>query len=215
MRAPAGGPTIYLVVGVNGTGKTTSIGKLALEFARQGKTVMLIAADTFRAAAVEQLGIWAERTGACLVSSEREGADPASVCFEGLAEAAKSKPDVVLIDTAGRLHTKRYLMDELGKVIRVIKKSFPDAPHETILVIDATTGQNALSQVNTFREVAELTGLVMTKLDGTAKGGILVAIKQAHPDLPVFRIGIGEAPEDLRPFRAEQFSRALFDIGGS
>lgn len=213
MRSAASGPTVYLVVGVNGTGKTTSIGKMALEFTRRGRSVMLIAADTFRAAAVEQLTIWGERTGACLVSGEKEGADPASVCFEGLTEAARSKPDVVLIDTAGRLHTKKYLMDELGKIVRVIKKAFPEAPHETILVLDSTTGQNALNQVNTFREVADLTGLVMTKLDGTARGGILVAIKQAHPDLAVFKIGIGEAPEDLRDFNAAQFSEALFSTG--
>ena len=202
-------PFVVLVVGVNGTGKTTTIGKMALEMTRAGKRVMLVAADTFRAAAVEQLAIWAERTGSCLVSKEG-GADPASVCYEALDAAKNDPPDAIFIDTAGRLHTKTYLMEELGKVIRVIKKVQPGAPHETILVLDATTGQNALNQVDTFLEVAELTGLVMTKLDGTAKGGILIAIKDAHEDLPIFKIGIGEAAEDLRDFNAEEFADALF-----
>ncbi|MBI3736200.1 signal recognition particle-docking protein FtsY, partial [Candidatus Sumerlaeota bacterium] len=201
-------PTVILIVGVNGTGKTTTIGKLALEFTREGKSVLLVAADTFRAAAVNQLGIWAERTGAQIVRKD-DGADPAAVCYEALESARKSPPDVILIDTAGRLHTKTYLMDELSKVIRVIKKIYPDAPHETILVLDATTGQNALSQTATFKEVAQLTGLIMTKLDGTAKGGILIALKEAH-GLPIFKIGIGEAPEDLRDFNPGEFADALF-----
>lgn len=203
-------PTIVLVVGVNGVGKTTTIGKIALEFSNAGKKVMLVAGDTFRAAAVEQLAVWAERSGAGLVTPQKDGADPASVCYEALSEAKEALPDVVLIDTAGRLHTKKYLMEELSRVIRVIKKIYPEAPHETILVLDATTGQNALQQVHTFREVTDVTGLVMTKLDGTAKGGILIAIKDAHPDLPVFKIGIGEAPEDLRDFHAKEFAEALF-----
>jgi fused signal recognition particle receptor len=173
---------------------------------------MLVAADTFRAAAVDQLGIWAERTEAMLVRKE-EGADPASVCYEALEAARDFPPDVILIDTAGRLHTKTHLMNELTKVVRTIKKIYPDAPHETILVLDATTGQNALSQVATFKEMAQLTGLIMTKLDGTAKGGILVAIKKTH-DLPIFKIGIGEAPEDLRDFEPVEFADALFAQGG-
>jgi fused signal recognition particle receptor len=209
MRTAAEPPTVILIVGVNGTGKTTTIGKLALEFARAEKRVMLVAADTFRAAAVEQLAIWAERTGAGLVR-QNEGADPASVCFEGLEAARRDRPDVVMIDTAGRLHTKTHLMDELGKVVRVIKKHLPEAPHETLLVLDATTGQNALNQVKIFKEAVEVSGLIMTKLDGTAKGGILVAIKQAHPELPVMKIGIGERADDLRDFDARDFADALF-----
>jgi fused signal recognition particle receptor len=201
-------PLILLVVGVNGTGKTTSVGKLALQFTRAGKRVMLVAADTFRAAAGEQLAIWAERSGSGLVRGE-QGADPASVCHEALTAAQTDPPDVLLIDTAGRLHTKKHLMEELSKVIRVIRKIYPDAPHETILVLDATTGQNAVNQVATFTEVAEVTGLIMTKLDGTAKGGILIAIKDAY-DLPIFKIGIGEGPEDLTDFVASQFAQALF-----
>lgn len=202
-------PRVILVVGVNGTGKTTTIGKLAMELVQSGRSVMMIAADTFRAAAVDQLRVWAERTGSCLVAQD-EGADPGSVCFEGLSGAKQSPPDVVLIDTAGRLHTKKHLMNELGKVIRVIKKVYPDAPHETVLVLDATTGQNALNQVATFKEVANLTGLVMTKLDGTAKGGILIALKESHPDLPILKIGIGEEPGDLRDFDPSDFAEALF-----
>lgn len=206
------GPSVVLVVGVNGTGKTTTIGKMALELTRRGKRVMLVAADTFRAAAVDQLRIWAERTGSGFVSGD-EGADPASVCYEAMAACKDQPPDVIFIDTAGRLHTKTYLMEELGKIIRVIKKIDPEAPHETILVLDATTGQNALNQVATFKEVSQVTGLVMTKLDGTAKGGILIAIKEAHASLPVFKIGVGEAAEDLRDFNAEEFADALFADG--
>jgi fused signal recognition particle receptor len=205
-------PMIVLVVGVNGTGKTTTIGKVALQSTRAGKTVVLVAGDTFRAAASEQLDLWSRRTGAGFVAG-KEGADPASVCFDALSAAKKDPPDLLLIDTAGRLHTKTYLMNELGKVIRVIQKIYSDAPHETILVLDATTGQNALNQVTTFREVAKITGLIMTKLDGTAKGGILIAIKNAHPDLPIFKIGIGESPEDLRDFNPREFADALFAEG--
>ncbi len=206
LKRPA--PTIILVVGVNGTGKTTTIGKLALELSRQGKQVMLVAADTFRAAAADQLQIWANRTGAQIVR-KGEGADPASVCFEALETAQRTPPNVILVDTAGRLHTKTYLMDELSKVVRVIKKIYPDAPHETILVLDATTGQNAINQTATFKEVVPLTGLIMTKLDGTAKGGILIALKETF-GLPIFKIGVGETPEDLRDFEPGEFADALF-----
>ncbi len=202
------GPTIWLFVGVNGTGKTTTIGKMALELSRHGRSAMMVAADTFRAAAVDQLAIWAERTGACLASG-REGADPASVCFEGLKAARDGGVDFVLIDTAGRLHTKAHLMEELGKVVRVIRKVYPEAPQEIILVLDATIGQNALAQVATFRQAVGLTGLIMTKLDGTARGGILIAVKEAHPDLPIFKIGVGEAAEDLRDFVPAEFAAAL------
>lgn len=200
-------PFVILIAGVNGVGKTTTIGKLALQMSRAGKRVMMVAADTFRAAAADQLAIWAERSGAGLVRKE-EGADPAAVCHEALDAARKDPPDVILIDTAGRLHTKSHLMAELDKIIRVTKKIYPDAPHETILIIDATTGQNALNQVATFREIARVTGLIVTKLDGTAKGGVLVAVKEAHP-LPIFRIGVGESPEDLRSFDPEDYAAAI------
>lgn len=200
-------PAVLLFVGVNGTGKTTTIGKLALEFGNEGRKVVLAAADTFRAAAVGQLEIWAKRSGAGFVRKE-EGSDPASVAFEAMECARRDDPDVVMIDTAGRLHTKRHLMDELEKIVRVIQKVDPHAPREIILVVDATTGQNALNQVRTFRDCAELSGIVMTKLDGTAKGGVLLAIKEEF-ELPVFRIGVGEAPEDLRPFEPWEFVNAL------
>ncbi len=206
-------PAVFLIVGVNGTGKTTTIGKLALEISNAGRRVLVVAADTFRAAAVEQLAIWAERAGAGLVRCP-EGTDPASVCHEALEGALKDPPDVILIDTAGRLHTKTNLMNELSKIIRVIKKLHPDAPHETILILDATTGQNAMNQVATFKEVAQLTGLIMTKLDGTAKGGILVAVKEAF-GLPIFKIGIGEGAEDLRDFDPDDFVEALFAQEGT
>ena len=205
-------PAILLLVGVNGTGKTTTIGKIGKVLTDQGKRVMMVAADTFRAAAAEQLTIWAERTGACIVRRE-EGADPASVIFEALEGAREDTPDVIMIDTAGRLHTKTALMEELAKLVRVIKRHYPDAPHETILVLDATTGQNALNQVKLFHEACELTGLIMTKLDGTAKGGILIACKDAY-GLPIFKIGIGEGVEDLRDFDPEEFVEALFETNG-
>lgn len=210
IKTPA--PAIVLVVGVNGTGKTTTIGKLALQYTRAGKTAVLVAGDTFRAAAAEQLDLWSRRTGAGFVAGA-EGADPASVCFDALNAAKKDPPDIMMIDTAGRLHTKTYLMNELGKIIRIIQRIYPDAPHQTILVLDATTGQNALNQVTIFKEVANLTGLIMTKLDGTAKGGILIAIKNAYPDLPIYKIGIGESPEDLRDFNPREFADALFAEG--
>jgi fused signal recognition particle receptor len=202
-------PMILLMVGVNGTGKTTTIGKIAQTLVGQGKLVMMVAADTFRAAASEQLTIWAERTGSCIVR-QQEGADPAAVVYEALEGAKQGPtPDVILIDTAGRLHTKVNLMEELKKIVRVIRKFYPDGPHETILVLDATTGQNAVNQVQIFHEAAELTGLIMTKLDGTAKGGILIACKDLY-NLPVFKIGIGEGADDLRDFDPHDFVDALF-----
>jgi fused signal recognition particle receptor len=201
-------PRIVLVVGVNGTGKTTTIGKIAKQLTDRGRRVMMVAADTFRAAAIEQLTIWAERTGSCIVK-QAQGADPAAVVFEALEGAKQEPPDAILIDTAGRLQTKTHLMEELKKIVRVIRKHYPDGPHETVLVLDATTGQNALSQIKLFHEACELTGVVMSKLDGTAKGGILVACKDLYP-LPVFKIGIGEGVEDLRDFDPHEFVEALF-----
>ncbi len=207
----AASPMIVLMVGVNGTGKTTTIGKIAQHLGKERKKVMMIAADTFRAAATDQLAVWAERTKSVIVR-QPEGSDPASVVYEGLERAKTDQPDVILIDTAGRLHTKLNLMEELKKIVRVIKKHYPDAPHETILVLDATTGQNAVNQVRIFHEVCALSGLIMTKLDGTAKGGILIACKDEY-DLPVFKIGIGEGAEDLRDFDPHDFVEALFSNG--
>lgn len=202
-------PFVILVVGVNGTGKTTTIAKLARRFRDQGLSTMLVAADTFRAAAIEQLQIWAERTESDFIS-QGMGADAASVCFDALQAARARKTDVVLIDTAGRLHTKVNLMEELKKIVRVIKRQMPDAPHETLLVLDATTGQNAISQTRIFSEAVPVTGIVMTKLDGTAKGGILVAIGDLF-DIPIVLIGVGEDQEDLRDFDAAEFLDALFE----
>ncbi|NVK35257.1 MAG: signal recognition particle-docking protein FtsY [Rhodobacteraceae bacterium] len=200
-------PHVVLMVGVNGTGKTTTIGKLSQKLADEGKSVMLAAGDTFRAAAVEQLKIWGERTGAEVVAGDT-GADAAGLAFDAMQRAKQQNVDVLLIDTAGRLQNKTELMDELEKVIRVIKKHDPDAPHDVILTLDATTGQNALSQVEIFGKVADVTGLVMTKLDGTARGGILVAIAAKHK-LPVHFIGVGEGVEDLEPFSAKDFASAI------
>jgi len=205
---PAHRPYVVLVVGVNGTGKTTTIAKIAQKLAAEGRKVMMVAGDTFRGAAIEQLSIWGERTGARVVKSER-GADAAAICYQALEEARRDGTDVVLIDTAGRLHTKKNLMDELEKIVRVIKKNTPGAPHETLLVLDATTGQNALNQAKIFSEKCGVTGIVMTKLDGTAKGGILIALRdQFHA--PVLMIGVGESADDLRPFDATEFVEALF-----
>ncbi|WP_417671198.1 signal recognition particle-docking protein FtsY [Roseibium sp.] len=200
-------PHVVLMVGVNGTGKTTTIGKLSQKLSREGKTVMLAAGDTFRAAAVEQLKIWGQRTGAEVVARDT-GADAAGLAFDAMKEAMEKQVDVLLIDTAGRLQNKTELMDELEKVIRVIKKHDPEAPHDVILTLDATTGQNALSQVEIFGKVAGVTGLVMTKLDGTARGGILVAIASKF-QLPVHFIGVGEGVDDLEPFSAEDFASAI------
>ena len=204
---PARKPFVILVVGVNGSGKTTTIGKLAAKLIAEGKKVTLGAGDTFRAAAIEQLRIWGSRTGAPVVSRE-QGADAAGLAFDAVATARDNGSDVLLIDTAGRLQNRAELMDELGKVIRVIKKVDPSAPHSVLLVLDATVGQNAMSQVEIFSRVAGVTGLVMTKLDGTARGGILVSVAERF-GLPVHFIGVGEGVEDLEPFAAADFARAI------
>ncbi len=204
-------PRIVLVIGVNGSGKTTTIGKLAKNLSDAGAKVVIGAADTFRAAAIEQLQVWAERAGAAFVSSS-QGADASGVAYETVARAKAEGADVALIDTAGRLQNKTELMAELAKIVRVIRKLDEDAPHETLLVLDATVGQNALSQVESFRAVTEITGLVMTKLDGTAKGGVLVALAQRHA-IPIQFIGVGERAEDLQTFKAERFAAALVGLG--
>jgi fused signal recognition particle receptor len=200
-------PFIVLVAGVNGSGKTTTIGKLAAKFRADGKKVMLVAGDTFRAAAIEQLKIWGERTGAAVMARE-QGSDPASLAFEAVTAAKTDGSDVVLVDTAGRLQNRAELMNELEKIVRVMRKVEPAAPHAVLLVLDATVGQNALSQVETFGKIAGVTGLVMTKLDGTARGGILVAIAERFK-LPVHFIGVGEGVDDLAPFTARDFARAI------
>jgi len=201
-------PTVILVIGVNGVGKTTTIGKLGNYYKEQGKTVMLAAADTFRAAAIDQLEIWGTRIGATVIKHD-EGSDPASVAFDAVKAAKARDIDVLIIDTAGRLHTKSNLMEELKKINRVIQREIPEAPHETLLVLDATTGQNAINQADVFSQSAPISGVVLTKLDGTAKGGVVVGIK-AELKMPVKWIGIGEAVDDLRPFNAEDFAKALF-----
>ncbi|MGE5258083.1 MAG: signal recognition particle-docking protein FtsY [Hyphomicrobiales bacterium] len=201
-------PHVILVVGVNGVGKTTTIGKLAARYSTAGKTVLIAAADTFRAAAVDQLAIWAERAGAGLVR-HRDGTDPAAVAFDAVGSAIARGADIVIVDTAGRLHTKVNLMEEVKKVKRSIAKRLPDAPHEVLLVLDATTGQNALSQARMFNETLGVTGLALTKLDGTAKGGIVIAICQAFK-FPLRYIGVGEAIDDLQDFDPEQFVDAIF-----
>ena len=201
-------PSVILMVGVNGVGKTTTIGKLARQFREQGKKVMLVAGDTFRAAAAEQLGIWAERAGADIVRHE-EGSDPAAVVFDGLSAAKARGTDVVIIDTAGRLHNKANLMNELAKIRRIIARELPEADVETLMVLDATTGQNGLLQAKQFLETAGITGIVLTKLDGTAKGGIVFAIAN-ELKLPVKYVGVGEGIDDLIPFNAESFVTALF-----
>jgi fused signal recognition particle receptor len=203
-------PFVVLVVGVNGSGKTTTIGKLAAKARAQGHSVMLVAADTFRAAAIDQLKIWGTRSGAEVIARD-PGADPASLAFDALAQARIEGIDLVLVDTAGRLQNKSALMDELHKIVRVMKKNDASAPHAVLLVLDATVGQNALSQVEIFRDVAGVTGLAMTKLDGTARGGILVAIAAKY-GLPVHFVGVGESIEDLAPFSAKEFARAVAGI---
>lgn len=205
----ASGPTVIMVVGVNGSGKTTSIAKLAHLFVSQGKSVVLGAGDTFRAAAVEQLTIWAERIGADIVTGE-PGSDPASVGHRAVARALEANADVCIVDTAGRLQTQSNLMDELTKIRRVMQKQIPDAPHEVLLVLDATAGQNGVSQARGFSEAVECTGIVLAKLDGTAKGGVIIPIRQQF-DLPVKYVGLGERPEDLAPFNSQQFVEALFE----
>ena len=212
-RTPEAGadvrPRVIFVVGVNGTGKTTTIGKLANRLRQSGKTVVLAAGDTFRAAAIEQLAVWATRTGSEIVKT-KSGGDPAAVVYDALASARARNADVVIVDTAGRLHTKMNLMAELDKMTRTAKKVIPGAPHEVLLVMDATTGQNGLSQAREFTATASVTGIVLTKLDGTAKGGIVVAITR-ELGLPVQYVGTGESMEDLVPFDAETFVSSLFD----
>lgn len=201
-------PSVIIVIGVNGVGKTTSIGKIANLYKKQGKKVLLAAGDTFRAAAIDQLEIWADRVGTEIIE-QKEGSDPAAVIFDA-AQAAKSrKADILICDTAGRLHTKKNLMEELKKVSRVLDRELPGCDRETLLVLDATTGQNAISQAKTFRETADITGIVLTKLDGTAKGGIVIAIK-SELDIPVKLIGVGEQIDDLQKFDAKEFVEALF-----
>jgi fused signal recognition particle receptor len=202
-------PSVILVIGVNGVGKTTSIGKIAAELKSQKKRVVVAAADTFRAAAAEQLAVWCDRAGVELVR-QGAGADPASVVYDAISAAKSRSADVLIIDTAGRLHNKKNLMDELAKINRVIGRELPDADRETLLVLDATTGQNAVIQAKEFKSAAEITGLVLTKLDGTAKGGIIFSIKQ-ELGIPVKFIGVGEQIEDMKPFNAEEFANALFE----
>jgi fused signal recognition particle receptor len=207
MPDPAKKPHVVLVVGVNGTGKTTTIGKLALEYTEGGKRAVLVAGDTFRAAAVEQLQIWGERVGAPVVAGGT-GADPAGLAFDALTRAKAEAADVLLIDTAGRLHNKAALMAELRKIIRVLRKQDETAPHSVLLVLDATTGQNAIQQVRVFKEMVDVTGLIVTKLDGSARGGIVVALAETF-QLPVHAVGVGEQAGDLRPFDAGEFARGL------
>ncbi len=202
------GVTIYLMVGVNGAGKTTTIGKLAYRSVKEGKRVLLAAGDTFRAAAIEQLEIWSSRAGASLVKHQA-GSDPAAVVFDAIQAAVKRGVDLLIIDTAGRLHTKTNLMEELRKIRRIIAREVPGAPHEVLLVVDATTGQNAIRQAEVFRDAIEVTGIVLAKLDGTAKGGIILAIKE-ELGIPVKLVGVGEASEDLKDFSGEEFLAALF-----
>lgn len=202
-------PAVVLIIGVNGVGKTTTIGKMAADLKGRGKRVLLGAADTFRAAAIEQLGIWAERSG-CEMVHHAEGADPAAVVFDAITAGKARGADVILCDTAGRLHNKKNLMDELGKISRVIEREAPDCAKEVLLVLDATTGQNAVNQAKQFKEAAGLTGIILTKLDGTARGGVVIAIKD-ELGLPIKYIGVGEQIDDLQPFNASDFVEALFD----
>lgn len=202
-------PSVILVIGVNGVGKTTSIGKIAAKLQSEGKKVVLGAADTFRAAAIDQLGIWAERAGVSMVKSV-EGTDPASVVFDTIASAKSKGADVIICDTAGRLHNKKNLMDELAKINRVIARELPESSVETLLVLDAATGQNAVNQAREFKNAADITGIVLTKLDGTAKGGIIIAISN-ELNIPVKFVGVGEGIDDLQPFDAAEFADGIFE----
>ena len=203
------GLKVILVIGVNGVGKTTTIGKLANYYKSQGKNAILAAGDTFRAAAIDQLAVWADRVGVQIIK-QHEGSDPASVIFDAINAAKARHADILLCDTAGRLHNKKNLMDELSKIQRVVERELPSAQHEIFLVLDATTGQNAISQAKLFGEVAKITGIVLTKLDGTAKGGIVIAIK-AEQNIPVRFVGVGEQVDDLLPFNPKEFVKALFE----
>ncbi|HHT66020.1 MAG: signal recognition particle-docking protein FtsY [Caldicoprobacterales bacterium] len=202
-------PTVFLVVGVNGVGKTTTIGKLASLYRKQGKQVLVAAGDTFRAAAGEQLEIWSKRAEVPIVR-HGEGADPAAVVFDAIQSAKSRKTDVLLCDTAGRLHNKKNLMNELNKINRIIDREFPEAHKEVLLVVDATTGQNAIAQASLFKETVGVTGIALTKLDGTAKGGVIIAVK-AQLGIPIYFVGVGEQVDDLQPFNAREFASALFD----
>ena len=202
-------PSVIMVIGVNGVGKTTSIGKLAARYKADGKKVILGAADTFRAAAIDQLCVWAERSGVDIIKHQ-EGSDPASVVFDTISAAKSRGADVVILDTAGRLHNKKNLMDELAKISRVIKRELPESSVETLLVLDATTGQNAVSQAKLFGEVADITGIILTKLDGSAKGGVVLAVSHEQ-DIPVKLVGVGEGIDDLQSFDPESFAKALFE----
>ena len=202
-------PSVILIIGVNGVGKTTSIGKIAKRLKDDGKKVVLAAADTFRAAAIDQLSVWAERAGVDLIA-QSEGSDPAAVVFDAIQSAKKKNADVLVVDTAGRLHNKKNLMDELAKINRVIDRELPDSSRETLLVLDATTGQNAVIQAKEFVNAANITGIVLTKLDGTAKGGIIISIK-AELGIPVKFVGVGEGIDAMQPFDADEFSKALFE----
>ena len=201
-------PSVILVIGVNGVGKTTTIGKLANNLRQQGKTVLLAAADTFRAAAIDQLEIWADRAQ-CDIIKQKEGSDPAAVVFDAISAAKARNADVIIADTAGRLHNKKHLMGELNKISRIIDRELPDADKEFLIVLDATTGQNAVNQAREFKNAAGITGIVLTKLDGTAKGGVVLSIKE-ELGVPVKYIGVGEQMDDLQPFNAEDFAKALF-----
>lgn len=201
-------PSVVLVVGVNGVGKTTTIGKLGCHFKEQGKSVILAAADTFRAAATEQLTIWAERAGVPIVA-HGEGADPAAVVYDAVASAKAKKADLLIVDTAGRLHNKAHLMEELKKIRRVIDRDFPEAEVHVLLVLDGTTGQNGVAQARVFRDAVQISGIVLTKLDGTAKGGVVVSIKE-ELQLPVYFVGVGEAKDDLQVFDAKEYAEAIF-----
>ncbi|NLK00772.1 MAG: signal recognition particle-docking protein FtsY [Clostridia bacterium] len=203
------GPTIIMVVGVNGVGKTTSIAKLAYQFKKEGKKVLLAAADTFRAAAIDQLELWAQHAGVQIIKHQ-EGADPAAVTYDAVKAAVSRDVDVLMVDTAGRFHNRKNLMEEVGKIKRVIDRELPNAPHEILLVLDATTGQNAVSQARSFNEMLDLTGIVLAKLDGTAKGGIVVSISK-ELNIPVKYIGLGEGMEDLQKFDSREFVEALFE----
>ena len=204
-------PSVILVIGVNGVGKTTSIGKISADLKRKGKKVVVAAADTFRAAAAEQLSVWCDRAGVDIIK-QNQGADPASVVFDAINAVKSRKADVLIIDTAGRLHNKKNLMDELAKINRVISRELPDAARETLLVLDATTGQNAVIQAKEFKETSGITGLILTKLDGTAKGGIIISIRK-ELGIPVKFIGVGEQIDDMKPFDSEEFAKALFEEG--